>query len=80
MSFLKHCKTYYEAKYSNSLGKFLKDNRGEMALNQILGIAITLIIAAFITIPALRTFANTILASLNNWYNTSVAIKIFPAA
>jgi hypothetical protein len=77
MSYLKHCKTYYEAKYSKSMGKFLRSNRGEMALNQVLGIAIALIIAAFVTIPTLRTFAGTVLTSLTNWYNTSIATKVF---
>jgi hypothetical protein len=57
-----------------------QDKRGEMALNQILGIAVALIIAAFVTIPALRTFANTVLTALDTWYDSTVATRIFPAS
>ena len=78
MNYFKNCKTYYQAKYQGIFNRLLNNNRGEITLNQILGIAVALIIAAFVTIPALRTFSNTVLTSLTTWYNSTVSIKIFP--
>ncbi len=48
-------------------------------MNEILGVAAALIIAAFIIIPQLRSFATNIMAQLSTWW-TDIAKIIFPAA
>ena len=63
----------------HSLGKnrLLSDRRG-FGMNELLGIAAALILAAFIIIPSLRSFTQAIMDGLGNWWNNTVAKNIFP--
>jgi|GEM_PF-477207 len=65
---------------SQNIGKFLKSERGEFGMSAILGIAIGLIIAAFVLIPGLRNFADTIITAMNSWWTTSISSNIFPTS
>lgn len=47
-------------------------------LNELLGIAAAIIIAAFIIIPGMRTFASSLMTGLGNWWNNVIANRIFP--
>lgn len=48
--------------------------------DEILGTAAVLIIAAFITIPQLRTFVTTVIAALNSWWTNTISTRVFPAS
>ena len=52
--------------------------RGEFGMSAIIGIAIGLIIAAFILIPGLQTFATTIMTDMELWWTNSISSQIFP--
>lgn len=39
-------------------------------MNELLGIVATLVVAAFVIIPGLRTFAGTVMSKLTEWWNT----------
>jgi len=57
--------------------RLVTDERG-FGMNELLGIAAALIIAGFVIIPSLRTFATSIMTGLTNWWNNTIASKIFP--
>jgi len=58
--------------------KLMKCERGEFGMSAIIGIAIGLIIAAFILIPGLQTFATTIMTDMELWWSNSISSQIFP--
>jgi len=47
-------------------------------INEIIGIAAGVIIAAVVVIPGLRTFAQTIMSELTTWWS-GISSSIFPA-
>ena len=55
---------------TNGITKFLMNKKG-FGLNEILGIAAGIIIAALIVIPGLKTFAGDVLGYLNDWWETA---------
>ena len=58
--------------------KVLHGNDG-FGLNEILGIAAAVVIAAFVIIPGLRTFATSIMTALTDWW-ADVAGEVFPTS
>lgn len=60
----------------NILRKPLQNNDG-WGRDEIIGIAIALVIAAFVVAPGLRTFAQNVVGGIQGWYNTSIETKIF---
>lgn len=73
---------YYQlGQRCHSLGKnrLITDERG-FGMNELLGIAAALIIAAFIIIPSLQTFAQSIMSGLTNWWNNTIVKEIFPTS
>ena len=50
------------------LKRLFKKQEG-FGLNEILGIAAALIVAAFIIIPELQNFAESVMTSLNSWWS-----------
>lgn len=63
---------------AKSIRKILLSERGEFGMSAIIGIAIGLIIAAFILIPGLQAFANTIMSDMELWWTNSISSQIFP--
>lgn len=63
-----------------SLGqcRLVTDKRG-FGMNELLGVAAAVILAAFIVIPGLRSFANIVMVSLSDWWNNTIDTKIFPS-
>lgn len=61
-----------------NIRKFFHCERGEFGMSAIIGIAIGLIIAAFILIPGLQTFATTIMTDMELWWTNSISSQIFP--
>lgn len=51
-------------------------NDGGFGLNEFLGIAAAVIIAAFVVIPGLRDFAESVIVQLDTWW-TSISGNIF---
>ena len=45
-------------------------------INEVIGIAAGVIIAAVVVIPGLRTFAQSIMSELTTWW-TSVSVELF---
>ncbi len=55
----------------------LCNNRGAVGKEEIIGIAITMIVAAFIVIPQLRNFATSVMTSLTDWWGVTISPRIF---
>ena len=51
---------------------------GEFGISSVIGIAIGLIVAAFILIPGIETFATRIMTDMLSWWTNSVGSQIFP--
>lgn len=64
-------------KSKNIVTIFLTNKMG-FGLNEVLGIAAGIIIAALIVIPGLKSFADGIIDSLNDWWGEIVQGNIFP--
>lgn len=62
--------------YSLRKCRLVTDKRG-FGMNELLGIAAAVILAAFIVIPGLQTFAKNVMSGLTTWWGT-VNTKIFP--
>ncbi|MDN5352926.1 MAG: hypothetical protein PWQ12_1847 [Clostridiales bacterium] len=54
------------------------EDRGEFALNTVIGIAIGLIVAAFVLIPSIQDFATMVMTDMDNWWTNAVGSQIFP--
>lgn len=53
----------------------LKNNDG-WGKDEVIGVAIALVLAAFVVTPQLRTFAERIMTKVDTWY-TSIESRIF---
>ncbi|NMA34288.1 MAG: hypothetical protein GX940_07035 [Clostridiaceae bacterium] len=66
------------------LGKLIRDRfidrQGGFGLNELLGIAAALIIAGFIVIPSMQSFAKNLITSLGEWWENTIAKSIFPTS
>lgn len=69
---------FVEAGIFKGNAKKLINKRNGFGMNELLGIAAAVILAAFIVIPGLRKFSTDIMTGLTNWWTDSVASKIFP--
>lgn len=58
--------------------RWVTDIRGEFGMNSIIGIAIGLIVAAFVLIPSLKTFATTVMTSMTTWWTGTINGTLFP--
>ena len=58
----------------------LKSDKKGFGMNELLGIAAALIIAAFIIIPGFQTFTKAIMDGLKYWWDHTISAKIFPTA
>ncbi len=58
--------------------RWLTDTRGEFGMNSIIGVAIGLIIAAFVLIPSLQKFAKTVMAAMETWWSGTISGSLFP--
>lgn len=56
--------------------RLLFGKRDGFGMNELLGIAAALILAAFIIIPQLRIFATNVMSGLSTWWDT-IDIKVF---
>lgn len=58
--------------------RLLSDKRG-FGMNELLGVAAAVILAAFIIIPGLQTFAKGVMKGLTDWWNI-IDSQIFPTS
>lgn len=72
-------KNFVTAHVSSVVAK-LRKQVGDAGVGFILIIACSLIIAAFVLLPGLRTFAGGIITAMTSWWNTSIRPTIFPAS
>ncbi|HAS72957.1 MAG TPA: hypothetical protein DCS67_02300 [Clostridiales bacterium UBA8960] len=56
----------------------VESEKGEFGISSIIGIAIGLIVAAFILIPGIETFATNIMTDMQSWWTNSIGSQIFP--
>ena len=66
--------------YLSFLWYKLKEKSGELGIETILGIALAVIIAGFVLIPGLRSFAQSVLTSMTSWWDNTVKSGIFPTS
>jgi hypothetical protein len=57
---------------------FFMKNEGGFGVNELLGIAAALILAAFIIIPSLSGFTRSVMQSMTSWWETHIDYRIFP--
>ncbi len=70
---------FFNRKRAYSLQKRgLISDQGGFGMNELLGIAAALIIAAFVIIPGLKTFTDSLMNGLKDWWTNTIAAKIFP--
>ncbi len=64
---------------SRGMDRLKNDKRG-FGMNELLGIAAALIIAAFVIIPSLRKFAENVMTGLGTWWTNTIESQMFPKA
>lgn len=64
----------------SKLIKVVTNNKGELGIGTIIGVALAIIIAGFVLIPGMRGFAETVMSSMNSWWTNTVETTIFPTA
>lgn len=69
---------YERSKLKSFYLRCQNSERGEFGMSSIIGIAIGLIIAAFILIPGIQTFATKIMSDMQLWWTNSISSQIFP--
>lgn len=66
-----------EKQTGKKIRRFLQDESGEFGLNTVIGVAIGLIVAAFVVLPGIRSFADLVMDHMSLWWETSVHGTIF---
>ncbi|NLK86255.1 MAG: hypothetical protein GX279_02015 [Clostridiaceae bacterium] len=61
------------------IGKRFISKKDGFGLNELLGIAAAIIIAAFVIIPSMRTFAKNMMDGLSAWWS-NISSNIFPTS
>lgn len=56
------------------------EERGDFGMNAVIGIAIGLIVAAFVLIPGIENFADTIIRDMQNWWSNGITSALFPSS
>lgn len=66
--------------YSYCKAKFFKNinnEKGQFALDIALGMAVVLVISAFIIMPGLKDVSTDFMTSMSNWWKTTMSSQIF---
>lgn len=58
----------------------LKDSCGEFGVGSILSIAVALIVSAFVLVPGMKGFADTVIKAMGTWWTGTIKDKVFPTA
>ena len=65
------------------LYEFLRNpllNSKAVGVAEIVGLAIVLVVGAFVLIPGFRDFAETVLTAINTWWTNTISTRIFPTS
>lgn len=65
-------------RFPSWMNRWATEEVGEFGLSSLIGVAIGLIIAAFVLIPGVRDFAGRIIADMDSWWKSSVSSQVFP--
>jgi len=71
-------KKYLKGQLALKKQKWVSDIRGEFGMSSIIGLAIGLIVAAFILIPGVRTFETSVITDMQSWWTTTISSTLFP--
>jgi len=66
--------------WMNYLWLKLSCKKGELGIGTIVSVALTIIVAGFVLIPGLRSFAESVMSSMNTWWQDTIKSGIFPSA
>ena len=58
----------------------MNNRRGELGIGTIISVAIAIIVAGFVLIPGMRSFAQTVINSMNTWWQNTIQSNIFPTS
>lgn len=58
----------------------INNRRGELGIGTIISVAIAIIVAGFVLIPGMRSFAQTVINSMNTWWQNTIQSNIFPTS
>lgn len=58
----------------------LDNSRGEFGIGSILSIAVALIVSAFVLVPGMRFFAQSIIDGMDDWWTATIRNQIFPGS
>lgn len=53
-------------------------NNKAIGVNEVIGLAIVLVVGAFVLIPGFRDFADTVMDAATAWWTNTIATRIFP--
>lgn len=76
ISLYKYIKERFKTSADNLSYDFLKNKKG-FGMNELLGIAAAIVIAAFIVVPGLKSFTTSIMTKLTDWWR-SIQGTFFP--
>lgn len=75
---MKRVRFLLKKKWGSCIAPKLRSESGEFGISSLIGVAIGLIIAAFVLIPGVRTFAGKIMTDMGSWWNNVVSGQVFP--
>lgn len=61
----------------SKMAEKINNEQGQFALDIALGLAVVLIISAFIVMPGLRTLSSGFMTSMTTWWNNTMSGQIF---
>lgn len=62
------------------ISRLAMNQKGQSFTELIILVCAGLVVAAFVMIPGMRTFAATVLNALNSWWTSTVSSRIFPTS
>jgi hypothetical protein len=55
-------------------------NNKAVGIAEIVGVAIVLVVGAFVLIPGFREFADTVMDAITAWWTNTISTRIFPTS
>ncbi len=67
----------YYIQFMNQVTQRLRCERGQFALDIAIGLAIVLVISAFVVLPSLKTLSNTFFTDMSKWWSGTMSSRLF---
>ena len=61
---------------TNAIGNQLADERGQFAVDMVIGIVVSIVLAAVIVMPSMETLVEDMVTSLTSWWAT-IELTVF---